>query len=369
MKEPSYFNRRDGNGVSLCSYSTLYPPQLPGSNNLLFEASPDIIAHPVVHTDVLQTLAPGTKYIIMLRNPVDRSFSHWKFARALARRVDTPRCQKHAQAVSAILEQDNFEKWVEFAEVWAAAEDCGISMSPAKTTEYGTAVLTPHASVDMRHSRDLPAPKLLQAFVGREALSCVMAKHANAVIPLQTAAETSLLLATSAKFAKVMREKARLTKHCTLALSHGIVAVSEAYVAASAPVIALSQHCIMLRRYGTAVHDWLKHAGNDVHIIISEDMEADTASTLQKVHSFLGVRDEPIAPAGTKIAKICPVVAGREPMDCDTVHKFTAEEVRDAATLTPELRARLARAYEPTVRRLKSVLGYDPGWADWPDEM
>ncbi len=89
-KEVSYFDRHYGRGVSW--YRGQFPsrPWLwltggrSGRTKLVGEASPSYVLHPHA-PDRVRSLLPDARLIVLLRNPVDRAYSHYNHEVALGR--------------------------------------------------------------------------------------------------------------------------------------------------------------------------------------------------------------------------------------------------------------------------------------------
>lgn len=77
-KEVGYFDARAPR--SLTWYRAFFPPRWSLRNGFLTgEASPNYLFHPGVPERVAAAL-PAAKFIVILRNPIDRSFSHYRHA-------------------------------------------------------------------------------------------------------------------------------------------------------------------------------------------------------------------------------------------------------------------------------------------------
>jgi hypothetical protein len=73
-KEIGYFNQ-----FSLKNslwYQTHFPLRSTAHNKFIFDATPDYLVHPLAPQRVFN-LYPDMKFIILLRNPIDRSYSHY----------------------------------------------------------------------------------------------------------------------------------------------------------------------------------------------------------------------------------------------------------------------------------------------------
>ena len=82
-KEMHFFNRGFGQGLQW--YWTQFPAWIErrsrwGKRTLTGESTPEYMFHPHAAVRIRQTL-PGVKLIILLRNPVDRAFSHYQRGR------------------------------------------------------------------------------------------------------------------------------------------------------------------------------------------------------------------------------------------------------------------------------------------------
>ena len=75
-KETEYFSRRFGEGESW--YRAHFPlkPAL-GTSRLAFEATPDYLFYPPTPERVAEHL-PDTRFIVLLRDPVERAYSHYE---------------------------------------------------------------------------------------------------------------------------------------------------------------------------------------------------------------------------------------------------------------------------------------------------
>jgi Sulfotransferase domain len=80
FKEVSFFDRHYARGERW--YRAHLPPRRGGK--LVGEASPSYLFHPVAPERVVRML-PGARLIALLRNPVDRAFSHYQHEVALGR--------------------------------------------------------------------------------------------------------------------------------------------------------------------------------------------------------------------------------------------------------------------------------------------
>jgi Sulfotransferase domain len=80
FKEVSFFDRHHVRG------ERWYRAHLPArpSGKIVGEASPSYLFHPLAHERVAQML-PSARLIVLLRNPVDRAFSHYQHEVALGR--------------------------------------------------------------------------------------------------------------------------------------------------------------------------------------------------------------------------------------------------------------------------------------------
>jgi hypothetical protein len=78
-KETEYFSNGFGNGLDW--YRAHFPlrGELPGFRRWTFEATPDYLYHPLSAGRIAERL-PGAKFIVLLRDPVERAFSHYEHA-------------------------------------------------------------------------------------------------------------------------------------------------------------------------------------------------------------------------------------------------------------------------------------------------
>lgn len=79
-KELQYFTLYFGRGERW--YRSRFPVEHRGRPFLTFEATPYYLYHPVAPARAAATV-PGAKLIALVRNPVDRAFSHWQHSRRL----------------------------------------------------------------------------------------------------------------------------------------------------------------------------------------------------------------------------------------------------------------------------------------------
>lgn len=73
VKEVHFFNRHYERGLSW--YQSHFPYK--NGDFIVGEATPDYIYHPYAAMRVSETL-PSAKFIVLLRNPIDRAFSHYQ---------------------------------------------------------------------------------------------------------------------------------------------------------------------------------------------------------------------------------------------------------------------------------------------------
>lgn len=73
-KEPGFFDRRWSRGVSW--YRENFPLRLPNPNAITLEASTGYISYPHAPPRVAEAL-PDVKLVALLRNPIDRAWSHY----------------------------------------------------------------------------------------------------------------------------------------------------------------------------------------------------------------------------------------------------------------------------------------------------
>jgi hypothetical protein len=81
-KEVSYFDRHYARGESW--YRGNFPNLLRSRGELVGEASPSYVFHPLGHERV-KALVPDARLIVLVRNPVDRTLSHYNHELALGR--------------------------------------------------------------------------------------------------------------------------------------------------------------------------------------------------------------------------------------------------------------------------------------------
>jgi len=72
-KEINFFNVHWNKGVDW--YRECWPPR--NADYLFGEATPDYLCDPPVPERISKTLSPSTKFIVLLRNPVARAWSHY----------------------------------------------------------------------------------------------------------------------------------------------------------------------------------------------------------------------------------------------------------------------------------------------------
>lgn len=78
MKEVHYFNRNWERGNHW--YHSLFPlPSEMGQDNITFEATPRYFYEPPVAARI-QQYNPDIKLVVILRNPIERAYSHWAYA-------------------------------------------------------------------------------------------------------------------------------------------------------------------------------------------------------------------------------------------------------------------------------------------------
>lgn len=96
-KELHFFNRLDSNGRGLSNYETKgpawYERQFADArpDQLLGEATPLYLCDPAAPGRIQQAL-PKTRFIVLLRNPVSRTWSHFRMARAKGHLADDLDC-------------------------------------------------------------------------------------------------------------------------------------------------------------------------------------------------------------------------------------------------------------------------------------
>lgn len=73
IKETHFYNKNFESGFEY--YKSLFP--FCSKSNLLFESTPDYLDHPLVPKRIY-SVKPNTKFIVVLRNPSERAFSHYK---------------------------------------------------------------------------------------------------------------------------------------------------------------------------------------------------------------------------------------------------------------------------------------------------
>lgn len=77
-KEVHYFDLHHGRGERW--YRAHFPPLLSKGDRLVGEGTPYYLFHPRV-PERLRALLPEAKLLVLLRDPVDRAFSHWQWER------------------------------------------------------------------------------------------------------------------------------------------------------------------------------------------------------------------------------------------------------------------------------------------------
>lgn len=77
IKETLFFSANYDRGVNY--YKSIFPIHKKGK--LTFESTPDYLSHPNA-PNLCHKLLPDVKLLVILRNPVDRAFSHFNFVKA-----------------------------------------------------------------------------------------------------------------------------------------------------------------------------------------------------------------------------------------------------------------------------------------------
>ena len=106
-KELHYFDRDKNFNTGLEWYRRCFPEQkwVDGRRTITGEATPRYLADPLVPERVAQTL-PEARFIVLLRNPVDRALSHYHL---LARRGKAESFEEAVEAEIAWLEQRGYD--------------------------------------------------------------------------------------------------------------------------------------------------------------------------------------------------------------------------------------------------------------------
>ena len=76
LKEAQFFSANYERGINY--YKSIFP--ICNKSNLIFESTPDYLSHPLAAKECFEVL-PNLKIIVTLRNPVERSFSHFNFVK------------------------------------------------------------------------------------------------------------------------------------------------------------------------------------------------------------------------------------------------------------------------------------------------
>lgn len=106
-KEVHYFDRAENFDRGLEWYRQCFPPpkNVDGRGSITGEATPRYLADPLVPERVARTL-PEARFVVLLRNPVDRTLSHYHL---LARRGRAESFEEAVEAEIAWLEQNHYD--------------------------------------------------------------------------------------------------------------------------------------------------------------------------------------------------------------------------------------------------------------------
>lgn len=337
LKEPYFFTDQNAQWP-LCAYAALFPPQIDGSRWHTFDATPSMIFDASA-AEWIGDMLPDTRVIVLLRDPVARAHSHWQFSSYLALHSNMTECMEGRQKLAEIVPKFSLDHWVGQSEAWRTLESCGATVDEGMSRASGKLILN-------QSNAGWPVLESMRHCLANSTHDA----HYQALVALGEIPRQGEPEANHNEQKDFAKSDWELVQKCTGgSLNIDIVRLG--------------------KKYAEGLRIWLAHIRKEQLLILhTEEMSADTLAILDKVHKFLGLEAHEREPGAMQPAKICPldfkpkVGAG----EAESMHNVGLCSRRaQLANISPPsiaLRRRLEAYYHPSVAELSRVLGYDPGY-------
>lgn len=160
-QKESYFLSRYHEHRPLCAWAASFPQLADGSRALTFDASPNYIFRRTAARFVRELL-PEARAIVLLRSPVERAFSQYRFALQLGEHggASKPECVASRARLRALLGRRSFSSFIDEADARGALHACGIGLDVARSRATGHTVLA-RAHAGAHRARRAPLAHLL----------------------------------------------------------------------------------------------------------------------------------------------------------------------------------------------------------------
>ena len=350
--------------VPLCGYAREFPAlRDPGART--FEATPDTVWRAPDAVRWLRRWLPDTRLLALVRDPVERAFSHWRFARTLvagARKMP-PRCGARRAKLLALLDRDPyfaFEAMVDRAVGRLRLDACGVAVGVTPTAKQRTCAKAAKAwKVFEAMAKDYAVLRRVAAAAkahGRPALHALW--DAPFLAPFDGFLPDTCVELARAGGGDPLRCYA-------FACSGGI----------------LTDGIVLVGQYSNGLRPWFSaFLREHIHVVRAEDLESHTRDTVDGVVSFLGL--PPAAFGQDAFRKRCPTQGGvylsdadkvrgapaANTADCtpsDAVKRVGADGVARYEQIPEHTRQLLAAHYAPFNRKLEALV--DDGRPFWPE--
>ena len=275
--------------IPLCGYASHFPA-LDDPRALTFEATPDTVWRAPDAVRWVSKWLPDTKLLALVRDPVERAFSQWRFGRKLVAHSKRPRCAVRRAKLLALLDRDPyfaFEGMVDRAIGRQRLRACGLA--PGQVT-----AVTPTMKSCAKKEK---VWKLWESLMKDRAVFRRVAAAAKARgRPAPRARwDVPFFGGGSADTCKALAEA-------------GGGDPLRCYVFACSNRV-LADDIIWVGQYSNGLRPWFSAFPREqIYVVRTEDLETRTKDTVDEVVSFLGL---PAADFGQDaFTKRCPVRQG-----------------------------------------------------------
>ena len=349
--------------MPLCGYARQFPA-LRDPNALTFEATPDTVWR--ARTGAIRWLRrwlPTTKLIALVRDPIERAFSHWRFGRKLVAHSARARCAVRRAKLLALLDRDPY---FEFGRMVGRAIDrqklraCGLNPG-------SVAAPTP---AQRKCAKAAGAWKLWEAM-----------KKDQAVLRRVNAATKETRRRTARPRWDAPFGGGGAVDACAALAEEGGGDPLRCYVFACSNRV-LADDIVWVGQYADGLEPWFDAFPREqLRVVRTEDLETATADTVDRAVAWLGL---PPAEFGQgAFSKRCPIRQGIK-LSAVAKHHGAAADNTDGcagsskakgrgadgvaryAGIPEDARRRLAAHYAPFNRRLEELV--NDGRPFWPPE-
>ena len=305
QKEPRYltlpkYRHRTGSWYASNFATVLHK----GHEALTFDASPTVFNSPLLAPGWLRKWLPFTRMVVLLRDPVQRTYSHWRMGVAWLR--DSP-CFAAERPTSKLFEEASRRLPGRNASSAERASAVAAALKSAAVAAAAAAAATrrvPIAEIRMMKevfSFDAVARLGVMEVVLRECGASSGWGKEGGFIALSNATKACVLRShVGETVAGLWNARQGLAAKRT-------AAESEAYVEGMRRVSVCSEY--MLRagagvwrssRYAANLEAWLSHFPRaQIKVVATEEMERDPRGTVGSVLKFVGLRTEPARSGGS----------------------------------------------------------------------